>query len=349
MIVRSQLDQQRFALAATQAEVPRLTGARVTAPAGSIVFPQQAATIFTGDEIVAVMKTPIDQPMPTSLELTGMLGGKPYAETIGLTAAVATDRVAQRWARQELARMEASDASREDIVALSTDLGVMSKYTSLLVLENDEAYAQHQIARKQQAAQQLAQVPTVTGGDLDTLGSRRASLSPDEIQPGDPEIKIPAPRDARSVVVSFPFSETKLAMWDDDQAAWMVRFLIDQQTADGVYEVRVTITHADGRIEVLKLPYTVDTRPPLVEVTAVKRGVGYVIKARQQADDHKRKDANRVEVLMPDGTILQLQQTAWGRFEAAWQPASPLTAPVTLRVVARDNALNQSTTELVLR
>lgn len=189
----------------------------------------------------------------------------------------------------------------------------------------------------------------MTGGDLDTLGSRRASLSPDEIQPGDPEIKIPAPRDARSVVVSFPFSETKLAMWDDDQAAWMVRFLIDQQTADGVYEVRVTITHADGRIEVLKLPYTVDTRPPLVEVTAVKRGVGYVIKARQQADDHKRKDANRVEVLMPDGTLLQLQQTAWGRFEAEWQPASPLTAPVTLRVVARDNALNQSITELVIR
>jgi hypothetical protein len=138
-------------------------------------------------------------------------------------------------------------------------------------------------------------------------------------------------------------------MWDDDQAAWMVRFLIDQQTADGVYEVRVTITHADGRIEVLELPYTVDTRPPLVEVTAVKRGVGYVIKARQQADDHKRKDADRVEVLMPDGTILQLRQTAWGRFEATWQPASPLTAPVTLRVVARDNALNQSTTELVLR
>ena len=350
MIVKSQLDQQRFALAATQAEVPRLVGARVTAPAGSLVFPQQTVTLFTGDEIVAVMKTPADQPMPAALALTGTIAGKPYTETVSLTAAAPTDRVAQRWARQELARMEAGDATKEDIVALSTELGVLSKHTSLLVLENDEAYAQHQIARKQQQAQQLAQAqaPTVTGGDLDTLGSRRASLSPDEIQPGDPEIKIPAPRDARSVVVSFPFGETKLAMWDDDQAAWMVRFLIDQQTADGVYQVRVAITHADGRVEVLSLPYTVDTKAPLVTVTAVKQGAGYLIKARQQADDYKRKDADRVEVQLPDGTILELKQTAWGRFEGRWQPASPLGGPVTLRVVARDNALNQATSELVL-
>lgn len=348
MIVKSQIDQQRFALAATQAEAPRLTGARVQAPAGSLVFPQQAATIFSGDEIVAVMKTPIDQPLPSTLELTGMLAGKPYAEKISLTAAVATDRVAQRWARQELARMEQSDATKEDIVALSTDMGVMSKYTSLLVLENDEAYKQHQIARKQAEAQQVAQAPTVTGGDLDTLGNRQASLSPDEIQPGDPEIKIPAPQDARAVVVSFPFGETKLAMWDDDQAAWMVRFLIDQQTADGVYKVRVTITHADGHVEVLELPYTVDTKAPLVEVTAVKQGTGYLIKARQKADDYKRKDADKVEVLLPDGTVMQLKMTAWGRFEGTWQPASPLAAPVTLRVVARDNALNQATQELVV-
>jgi len=92
----------------------------------------------------------------------------------------------------------------------------------------------------------------------------------------------------------------------------------------------------------------VDTKAPLVTVTAVKQGAGYLIKARQQADDYKRKDADRVEVQLPDGTILELKQTAWGRFEGRWQPASPLGGPVTLRVVARDNALNQATSELVL-
>ena len=351
MIVKSRLDEQRFALAATQADAPRLTDARLTGPTGAILFPATAATLFTGDEIVAVMKTSADQPMPPSIKLTGKLGGKDFTQDISLTAAVATDRVAQRWARQQLAALEANDGDKETIVAMSTEFGVMSKYTSLLVLENDEAYKQYQIERKNaaaQAAQQVAQAPTVTGGDLDSLGARQASLSPDEVQPGDPEIKIPAPLDARSVIVSFPFGETKLAVWDADQSAWMVRFLIDQATADGVYEVRVTITHADGHLEVIKLPYTVDTKAPLVKLTAVRDATGYAIKARQLDDGEKRKDADRVEVVLPDGTVMRLKMTAWGVFEGRWEPTTLLAAPVTLKVVARDNALNQATSELVV-
>lgn len=348
MIVKSQLDERRFALAVTHADSPRLTDARVIAPAGAIVFPNTAATIFAGDEIVAVMKTSIDAPMPPSIRLTGKLGGKDHSEEITLTPAVATDRVAQRWGRQQLAMMEATDAPKDDIVKLSTDLGVMSKYTSLLVLENDEAYKRFQIERKNaEAQQQLAQAPQVTGGDLDTLGARQASLSPDEIQPGDPEIKIPAPQNAQSVVVSFPFGETKLAVWDDEASAWMVRFLIDQATADGEYSVRVTITHADGRLEVIKLPYTVDTKAPAVKVSATRDATGYKIVARQQANG-ARKDADRVEILLPDGSILRLKQVAWGKFEGHWD-TSLLAAPTTLRVVARDPALNQSTSELVVQ
>lgn len=351
MIVKSTIDEQRFILAATHADAPRLTEARVVLGASASVFPATAATLFAGDELIAVIKTPVDQPLPSSVRLTGKLGGKPFGEDVTLTPAVATDRVAQRWARQQLAALEAAEAPKEEIVALSTELGVLSKYTSLLVLENDEAYQRFQIERKNAAAQaatQLAQAtPRVTGGDLDTLGARQASLSPDDIQPGDPEIKIPAPQDARAVVVSFPFGETKLAVWDDEQAAWMVRFLIDQATADGVYEVRVTITHADGHLEVIKLPYTVDTKAPAVKVTATRDGTGYKLVARQQANG-ARKDADRVEVLLPDGTVLRLTMTKWGKFEGRWEPATPVSGPVTLRVVARDAALNQATSELVI-
>src|SRR5205823_12244083 len=107
------------------------------------------------------------------------------------------------------------------------------------------------------------------------------SLSPDEVQPGDPEIKIPAPRDAKRITVTFPFGDTKLAAWDDDVGAWMVRFLIDKDTPDGVYQARVTIEHADGRIEVLNLPYTVDTQPPVVALTVTKTRTGYAITAKQ--------------------------------------------------------------------
>ena len=348
MIVKSQLDERRFVLAAVHADAAKLTDAKIVAPAGAIVFPQTAATVFAGDEIIAVMKTPIDMPMPPSVRLTGKVGGADHSEEITLAPAVKTDRVAQRWARQQLAFMEATDAPKDDIVKLSTDLGVLSKYTSLLVLENDEAYKKYQIERKQaEAQQQLAQAPQVTGGDLDSLGARQASLSPDEIQPGDPEIKIPAPQNAQSVVVTFPFGETKLAVWDDDASAWMVRFLIDQATADGEYSVRVTITHADGRLEVLSLPYLVDTKAPEVKVTVTKDATGYKLFARQQVNG-ARKDADRVEVLLPDGTVMRLEQVAWGKFEGHWDTAM-VDAPVTLRVVARDPALNQSTSELVIQ
>jgi len=190
--------------------------------------------------------------------------------------------------------------------------------------------------------------PQVTGGDLDTLGRRDPSLSPDEIQPGDPEIKIPAPIDAKSVVVAFPFGEIKRAVWDADVEAWMVRFLIDKDTPDGQYFARITVTHADGRIEMMSLPYVVDTKAPIVELTAKRVTGGYKITAKQiAANGNGRKDADKVEVQLPDGSILTLTETKWGRFEGVWL-TSVLTESVTLRVVARDRAMNQAIQSLTI-
>ncbi len=340
LVVKSHQDAAQFALGALAPVLPRITGAHVVGPDGATIYPATSMTLVPGDEVVAVMNTAAGAPAPETVRLVGTRGGKPYLQEVSLKVATSTQRVAQRWARQELARMELAEAPREEIVALSTNLGVLSPYTSLLVLESDEMYKQFQIERKQQLAQQLAQSgPTVTGGDLDSLGARQASLSPDEIQPGDPEIKIPAPADAQSVVVTFPFGETKLAVWDDEIQAWMVRFLIDLSTPDGVYTVRVTVTQADGRIDVMQLPYTVDTKAPLATITAVKVAGGYKLRVKQLAAG-KRKDLDRAEVTLPDGTILVLAQTEWGLFEGVW--ATTLDTPVTLRVVVRDNALNQA-------
>lgn len=364
VMVRTPGDAQRFALAATHAaEVPRLRNARLEVPAGATLFPASATTIYAGDELVALLRMPAAAAMPSQLVLTGEAAAGPVRSAIALAQPAPVAHVAQRWAAAQLTVLEASGAPREQIVALSEEFGLMSRYTSLLVLENDEAFKQHQIERRKAAeqaklaqqaaeaaaAQQVAQAPQVTGGDLDTLGNREASLSPDEIQPGDPEIKIPAPREARSVVVSFPFGETKLAVWDADATAWMVRFLIDKETPDGVYQARVTITHADGHIEVLSLPYTVDTAAPAVQLTVTRIAAGYRFRAVQQAsaDGSRRKDADKVEVVLPDGTVLPLPMTRWGVFEGVWQTA-PLAAPQTLRVVVRDRALNQAARELVV-
>ncbi len=370
VVVRTPADAQRFALTAMHAaSVPRLRNVHLEVPAGATLFPAGAASIYEGDELVALLRTPASAPPPTALVLTGEGAAGPVRTSVSLGTPASVAHVAQRWAAYQLDALESAGAARQDIVAVSEEFGLMSRYTSLLVLENDEAFQQHQIARRKaaeqarlaanEAASKAAQAtvktsgeagdaaPQVTGGDLDTLGTREASLSPGEIQPGDPEIKIPAPRDARSVVVSFPFGETKLAVWDAEAAAWMVRFLIDKQTRDGAYQVRVTITHADGRIEVLTLPYLVDTVAPAFELAAVKVAGGYRLRAQQVAsrDGSRRKDADKVEVVLPDGTVLALPMTRWGLFEGVWTTA-PLSGERTLRLVVRDRALNQAALEL---
>jgi hypothetical protein len=351
MVVRSQADAARFALVDAHAgEIPRLAAARLSVPgdAGAIVFPQQATTIYAGDQLVALIKTAPGH-APASLVLTGIENGKPVTQKIAIRGAALEPGVAQRWGADQIAALEEANGDRDQIVTISKDLGVLSQYTSLLVLENDEAYKAHEIERKNKALELAENAPQVTGGDLDTLGAQRASLSPDEIQPGDPEIKIPAPRDARSVVVSFPFGETKVAEWDEDVGAWMVRFLIDKETPDGEYQARVTITRADGSVQVMTLPYTVDTEAPAISIKAERVAGGYRITAKQIAapSGSRRKDADRVEVALPDGTILTLTQVARGRFEGTWTTA-PLAQPATLRVVTRDRALNQAESELVV-
>lgn len=351
LVVRRPIDAKQLALAALNAGgVARLHDARVEL-AGASVLPAGPRTLYAGDELVTLIRTPADQPAPTEVVLAGIANGAPVRHRIALARPVKVAHVMQRWAAFQLAAMDASGAAREDIVKLSKDAGLMSRHTSLLVLENDEMFRQHQIERKQQQlADAAAAAPKITGGDLDSLGAARPSLSPDEIQPGDPEIRIPAPRDAQSVLVSFPFGETKRAEWDAEANAWMVRFLVDKDTADGEYQVRVTVTHADGRIELMQLPYSVDTQAPLVELSATPVAGGYRIRAKQiaSAGGSRRQDADRVEVALPDGTLLVLKLTSRGRFEGVWQTA-PLAAPVTLRIVTSDRALNQSAQELVVR
>jgi len=352
VLFRSSMDADRFALGAAHlGAARRLRNVRVALPAGAagVLYPGTATTLWEGDTLVALVRTAKGEPLPTALTLTADVAGKPVAQQVSLAGAVDTKAVAQRWAVQHLAMLEASGAPREEIVKVSQDHGVMSRYTSLLVLESEEAYKAHEIERKKTEEQLALAGPTVTGGDLDSLGAREASLSPDEIQPGDPEIKIPAPADARSVIVTFPWGESKVAVWDRDADAWMVRFLIDLDTPDGDYLARVAITHADGRVESLQLGYTVDTTAPAVRLTVKRTATGYVITARQIASGgSRRKDADRVEVMLPDGTLLRLAQVAWGKFEGEWVTAA-VSAPTTLRVVVRDHALNQAAQELVVQ
>ncbi len=369
---RSLFQAKRFAfLLARSTATPRIERATVTIAGKTTHFPTTSTTLFLGDTIPLVMETPKGEPLPTRVTLTGQFRGKPVTFDLPLATAIRTTHVARRFASQRIAMMEKSGANKDDIVKLSKDFGVMSRHTSFLVLESDAAYKKYKIKRKNaKAAAANKAAPQVTGGDLRSLRGRSPSLSPDEFQPGDPEIRIPAPADARSVIAVFPFGETKIATWDEAQQVWLVRFLIDKETRDGNYEVRIRITHADGRLQSLRLPYVVDTRAPKVKVRVKKRGSRYTIYVDQiesvfemkrimgEGSDRsvtaRRKamvvarDIALVEVRYPDGQTRIFRKSAPGSFYRVWRPRTRLAGPVTLRIVVTDRARNQSIIETII-
>ncbi|MEO8798618.1 MAG: VIT domain-containing protein, partial [Polyangiaceae bacterium] len=322
------------------------------------------STVYEGDDLTIAAFIPKDQQTNAlGMKLVGSLDGRPFEKAISLTSATNARDIDKRWAKARIEHLENDgDAHKEEIVKTSLDHGVMSRYTSFLVLESEEAYARMQIARKSKVeADTDAQV---TGRDLDGDGDRTASVSPDHLQPGDPEVRIPAPADAQSVVVVFPFGETKNATFESDAhgGSWIARFLVDAHTPDGSYEIVIRITHRDGHVEIMTLPYSVDTQRPNLDVKVRARSNGsFEIRATQtltQAEidaqapdavgtlDEKRlklasilTDAKRVEVGTPDGQILSLTHLRLGEFIGTWRPARPVIAREKLRVIAVDRAL----------
>ncbi len=355
---------------------PRLRDVQLAGSGGQPVSPDYVRSLFPGDTPTVLLHVPSGELPPEAIVMTATLGPTTVTRRISLTSPTPTPRVAYRWAGHRLDQMTADGAEKEEIVAHSITYGVLSKHTALLVLESEEAYRQHGIERRKAAEQAKREAQRVSGADLSSLGADEASLHPDHIQPGDPEIRVPAPEDARSVIVVFPFGEAKVARYEPELRAWTVRFLIDDSTPDGTYWVQVRITHADGRLETLRLSYVVDTTSPTVEVSIrpARRGAGrYEIRAAQIATEveldrvdpewradgtqdeaarrfaHIVTDVKRVEVRLPDGTVLPLTAIRLGNFRGFWTPeGGALTGPVTLEVVAVDTAHNARTNTMVV-
>lgn len=326
--------------------VARRSGVSITPIKGVDIYPAGERTLFDGEEYRVLLRAPKGQ-MPASLTMNSTMSDKKKSENVTLRSAATAPMVAKRFAAEKIAELTRNGADKDVIVEMSREFGVMSKHTSLLVLESEEAYKQHQIERKKkEEAQRLAantNAPQVTGGDLDNLSGQEASLSPDHIQPGDPEVRIPAPADARSVVLVFPFGDTKIAHYDEESRTWIARFLISPETPDGQYWVQVRIEHADGRIEDLRLPYTVDTSAPAIDLKIRRlpnNRYAFVVKQLEELD------AIRVEIELPWGETRRIYRKREGLFRKVLRAPLPLSGPMRVKVVVTDEALNQRVVEL---
>jgi hypothetical protein len=363
----------------------RLDDVKLVADDGVDVPLAPPGTVYEGDEIsVAAFVPHAKSEKARAIKVVGTIAGQPYEKTIAIASAASARDVAVRWAKARIEALERDgDAHKDAIVQTSLAYGVMSRYTSLLVLESDEAYAKFQIERKAQNDEPAeapqarkrtgpnAEEARVTGRDLDAdSDGRTASVTPDHLQPGDPEIRVFAPTDAHVVVV-LPFGETKAATWEDEPSGgcWVARFLVDAHTPDGTYDIVVRVTYADGRVELRTVPYVVDTQQPNLDVRVVaKPGGKYEILAKQRLTAEEvaaqapeptgtratrsarlaqvLTDAKRVEVVTPDGQTLSLVHRKLGEFAGTWTPVAPVAPHAKLRVVAVDRALNERATEV---
>jgi hypothetical protein len=108
----------------------------------------ETTTIAQGEEVCALLRT--DGELPESVTVTGTVGGKPFERTVPVKDVRANAGYLPRtWARLEIDRLLAANPAKhkDQIVALSKALYVMSPFTSLLVLENEEMYVRYKVDR----------------------------------------------------------------------------------------------------------------------------------------------------------------------------------------------------------
>lgn len=326
--------------------VPVLNGIDVQAAPDTRVLSGGPLSLEKGRDLVLLVKAPPGKDPLQGLSVKAKVGAATF-DLLPKAAAEESEGVARRFGAALVHQLEKSDSPAPEIVSASLSYGVMSKLTSFLVLESEEAYASYKIERKNA---QAADGPRVTGANLEDDGG--TDISADRIQPGDPEIYVDAERDALSVKVEFPFGETKLASFDPEarggQGAWMVRFLVARDTPEGDYEALAHIVHKDGRIETRKVRYTVDNTAPELDVklSRAPRQAGMLEVLVTARGDAQLSDLKRVELSTPSGGVYQLTAVRWGTFRL-FLPERELRGGK-LRVVGFDQALNHAVKELEL-
>ncbi|MEM1414284.1 MAG: VIT domain-containing protein [Myxococcota bacterium] len=133
--------------------------------------------------------------------------------------------------------------------------------------------------------------------------AERATISPARSLPGDPEIRVPAPPDARAVTIVLPFGETLDAAYEPELGMWTARFLIPADAEEGTYPIEVLVAHANGRAERLRLWYTVDAAAPTLTLELVGEplaGATVTLRASQILTEHDLAQVGRGRAFLED-------------------------------------------------
>src|SRR5581483_2915024 len=277
-----------------------------------LLYPHALPDLYKGLELVVSGRYSGTAPAPQELVLKGELNGarKEFRAKVDFpTVEEQNPFVARVWARRRVeallgeVRLEGETPQRKaELIELAERYNIATPYTSFVADARKEV----------------------------------ASLVPDRVQPGDPEIDIHAPANAKSVTLIFPFGLTKSAEWEPKRAAWTCRFLVPRDTPDGAYSVRVLVTLADGSLERLALDYVVDTTAPIVKVAVkgkARPGRTVELIARQVITEAEvrtqtgrargkaevRPDVKYLFAVGPDGKTVSFTEDNAGRWHATYR------------------------------
>ncbi len=149
-----------------------LSEGQIEVPEGVVeVYPTTLPTLRAGEEVIVVGRLASTAPIRGEVHLRGKVGGRDFEQRYPVTITPSTGAgnafVPQLWASKTIERLELEGRgeNRPRIVALSKSFGVMSRHTSLLVLESEAMFRAFGVDRAQ---------PTVqwTGdGDVETSES----------------------------------------------------------------------------------------------------------------------------------------------------------------------------------
>jgi hypothetical protein len=167
------------------------------------------------------------------------------------------------------------------------------------------------------------------------------------------------------VTFVLPFGETIAASFESDLGLWTGRFLIPADAEEGSYPIEVLVTHADGRIERLRVWYTVDASGAVLEVETIgdaRPGATVMLRARQiitesdlemaglradaeltEARAQILSDARDVSVRAPSGEVTDMTIAGPGLWEATLTIPENARGTYPVDLVIVDLAANVST------
>ena len=250
--------------------------------------------------------------------VSGTLHGHPvHFEKSVVLSERETDRVnvPREWARSKLGSLEERYAHEHDpalqseAIELAKQFGLVSSFTSLVATDG---------------------------------------LSPDRIAPGDPELRIRAPRNTGAVSAMLPWGEEVHCAWHEAEGVWLGRFLVPRSTHDGLYKVSVFTTNQGRTSGRGTLFLRVDSRAPQYQLRATQSDTSLELTALPDADVFDRNgDSIRLDLVdvksvstQLDGHSYRLERAEAGTWHVSVPPLGNGEHRATL--VATDYAQNSS-------